>query len=125
MQYSSVLVLAASLISVTAAADKQIVSRNPFVGLTSGLAMKETCFSGGTCADCFGAGYIDCGTGGYWCYNPVDGESCCSSGADGFPCAVGKYCSSQGDYCCKTVSPPLEVLEVAEKEYLLTSENRA
>ncbi|KAL8656056.1 MAG: hypothetical protein Q9210_000494 [Variospora velana] len=34
---------------------------------------------GATCADAFGAGYIDCnGT----CYNPTDGETCCAGAGD-------------------------------------------
>ncbi|KAL8933961.1 MAG: hypothetical protein Q9216_006132, partial [Gyalolechia sp. 2 TL-2023] len=34
---------------------------------------------GSTCADAFGAGYIDCNG---VCYNPTQGETCCSGNGD-------------------------------------------
>jgi hypothetical protein len=39
---------------------------------------RDTCTNGGTCAECFGAGSIDCSSD--TCYNPTAGESCCADG---------------------------------------------
>ncbi|KAK2737714.1 hypothetical protein FQN55_000929 [Onygenales sp. PD_40] len=50
---------------------------------------------GETCADAFGAGYIQCGTGSS-CYNPDGGESCCT---EEYPCPAGSFCLTAG-YCC-------------------------
>jgi len=50
---------------------------------------------GATCADAFGVGFVQCGTGND-CYNPDEKESCCS---EGYPCPSGSFCLAQG-YCC-------------------------
>ncbi|KAI9759649.1 MAG: hypothetical protein M4579_002217 [Chaenotheca gracillima] len=39
--------------------------------------------SGATCADAFGDGYVQCGTGIY-CYNPDEGQICCNGGSDNY-----------------------------------------
>ncbi|KAL9619712.1 MAG: hypothetical protein Q9160_005732 [Pyrenula sp. 1 TL-2023] len=51
--------------------------------------------SGATCADAFGSGFVQCGTGNK-CFNPSGGESCCSNS---YPCPSGSFCLIDG-YCC-------------------------
>ena len=44
---------------------------------------EDTCFSGGSCADCFGDGYIECSNDDTYCYDPSfqDEDIACSSGS--------------------------------------------
>jgi len=51
--------------------------------------------SGATCADAFGAGFVQCGTGNE-CFDPSAGESCCQAT---YPCPSGSFCLIDG-YCC-------------------------
>ncbi|KAL8997120.1 MAG: hypothetical protein Q9188_006407 [Gyalolechia gomerana] len=51
---------------------------------------------GATCADAFGAGYIDCNG---VCYNPNEGETCCSGNGDAYPCPYFSFCLVNG-LCC-------------------------
>lgn len=51
--------------------------------------------SGATCADAFGAGFVQCGTGNE-CFDPSAGESCCQAT---YPCPSGSFCLING-YCC-------------------------
>jgi len=51
--------------------------------------------SGATCADAFGAGFVQCGTGNE-CFDPAAGESCCQAT---YPCPSGSFCLIDG-YCC-------------------------
>lgn len=39
--------------------------------------------SGATCADAFGAGFVQCGTGNE-CFNPTASESCCQATCKGY-----------------------------------------
>ncbi|KAL8950730.1 MAG: hypothetical protein Q9222_003249 [Ikaeria aurantiellina] len=52
--------------------------------------------SGATCADAFGAGYVDCNG---VCYNPGEGQTCCPGGGDAYPCPSESFCLING-LCC-------------------------
>ncbi|KAL8821903.1 MAG: hypothetical protein Q9223_000132 [Gallowayella weberi] len=53
--------------------------------------------SGATCADAFGAGYIDCNG---VCYNPNEGQTCCPGGGDAYPCPSRSFCLNINGLCC-------------------------
>ncbi|KAI4288249.1 MAG: hypothetical protein L6R35_002488 [Caloplaca aegaea] len=62
----------------------------------------DTSFGQGeTCADAFGAGYIDCNG---ICYNPTDGETCCPGAGDAYPCPSDSFCLIDS-LCCPTGLP--------------------
>ncbi|KAL8769571.1 MAG: hypothetical protein Q9209_004503 [Squamulea sp. 1 TL-2023] len=52
---------------------------------------------GETCADAFGAGYIDCNG---VCYNPNEGQTCCPGGGDAYPCPDLSFCLNINGLCC-------------------------
>ncbi|KAL8961249.1 MAG: hypothetical protein Q9183_005338 [Haloplaca sp. 2 TL-2023] len=52
---------------------------------------------GATCADAFGAGYVDCNG---VCYNPGQGETCCPGGGDDYPCPSDSFCLNVNGLCC-------------------------
>ncbi|KAL8698657.1 MAG: hypothetical protein Q9224_001752 [Gallowayella concinna] len=53
--------------------------------------------SGATCADAFGAGYIDCNG---VCYNPNEDQTCCSGGGNAYPCPSESFCLNVNGLCC-------------------------
>ncbi|KAL8991406.1 MAG: hypothetical protein Q9169_007876 [Polycauliona sp. 2 TL-2023] len=53
--------------------------------------------TGATCADAFGAGYIDCNG---VCYNPNEDQTCCPGGGDGYPCPAESFCLNVDGLCC-------------------------
>ncbi|KAL8804135.1 MAG: hypothetical protein Q9182_002769 [Xanthomendoza sp. 2 TL-2023] len=53
--------------------------------------------SGATCADAFGAGYIDCNG---VCYNPNEGQTCCPGGGNAYPCPSRSFCLNVNGLCC-------------------------
>ncbi|KAL8737204.1 MAG: hypothetical protein Q9181_001930 [Wetmoreana brouardii] len=53
--------------------------------------------SGATCADAFGAGYIDCND---VCYDPGQGEVCCPGGGNAYPCPSDSFCLNVNGLCC-------------------------
>ncbi|KAL8920509.1 MAG: hypothetical protein Q9208_006259 [Pyrenodesmia sp. 3 TL-2023] len=58
--------------------------------------------AGTTCADLYGAGSFDCGTGSerLLCYNPGRGETCCNpNGARPYYCLSGEYCFVDSRCC--------------------------
>ncbi|KAL8824393.1 MAG: hypothetical protein Q9170_008172 [Blastenia crenularia] len=61
---------------------------------------------GATCADAFGAGYIDCNG---VCYNPGQGETCCPGAGDAYPCPSDSFCLING-LCCPDVTFPFSPL---------------
>ncbi|KAL8976070.1 MAG: hypothetical protein Q9205_007857 [Flavoplaca limonia] len=52
---------------------------------------------GESCADAFGAGYIDCNG---VCYNPDEDQTCCPGGGDGYPCPAESFCLNVDGLCC-------------------------
>ncbi|KAL8783241.1 MAG: hypothetical protein Q9213_004753 [Squamulea squamosa] len=52
---------------------------------------------GKTCADAFGAGYIDCNG---VCYNPNEGQTCCPGGGKAYPCPDLSFCLNINGLCC-------------------------
>ncbi|OCL11894.1 hypothetical protein AOQ84DRAFT_172537 [Glonium stellatum] len=72
----------------------------------SGSYMPSTsqCGPGSTCAKACGTSFIACpGHDGSRCFNPINGDSCCSDGT-GNSCSSGHYCAWDLDYnttvCC-------------------------
>ncbi|KKZ63791.1 hypothetical protein EMCG_01895 [[Emmonsia] crescens] len=65
----------------------------------------KTSGSGNTCAEAFGDGYVQCGTG-KTCFNPTIGQSCCSE----YSCPSGSGCLTDG-YCCPDSLGPKACLE--------------
>ncbi|KAL8913515.1 MAG: hypothetical protein Q9171_001703 [Xanthocarpia ochracea] len=52
---------------------------------------------GESCADAFGAGYIDCNG---VCYNPNEDQTCCPGGGDAYPCPSESFCLNVDGLCC-------------------------
>jgi len=50
-----------------------------------------------TCKQIFGVGSIQCGNSTSFCFNPTQGQTCCTDG--GF-CNAGSICAPVGGYCC-------------------------
>lgn len=95
-------VLRGASLSIALISATQILHHDAGVSLHRHGKRHVTC-EGSNCANCFGAGSINCNNSNT-CYNPTIGQSCCS---DGFYCDPGMYCSGTA-YCCDNVCIPFE-----------------
>ncbi|KAL8712366.1 MAG: hypothetical protein Q9225_006961 [Loekoesia sp. 1 TL-2023] len=80
----------------------QLVPRELQVRQDQSFTPSTSFGQGATCADAFGAGYIDCNG---VCYNPGQGETCCSGNGDAYPCPSDSFCLIDG-LCCPDGLPP-------------------
>ncbi|KAL8638628.1 MAG: hypothetical protein Q9228_004236 [Teloschistes exilis] len=74
----------------------QLVPRELQVRQDQSFAPTTSFGQGATCADAFGAGYVDCNG---VCYNPGQGEVCCAGNGDAYPCPDESFCLING-LCC-------------------------
>ncbi|KAI4253098.1 MAG: hypothetical protein LQ352_003908 [Teloschistes flavicans] len=74
----------------------QLVPRELQVRQDQSFAPTTSFGQGATCADAFGAGYIDCNG---VCYNPGQGETCCAGNGNAYPCPSDSFCLING-LCC-------------------------
>lgn len=100
-------VVASALLASTVSADRLWSMAMPKRDLTL-IGRQSQAFTptpingqGATCADAFGAGFVQCGTGND-CFNPGAGGSCCSEGYD---CPSGSFCLVQGQCCPDGLDP--------------------
>ncbi|KAL9594588.1 MAG: hypothetical protein Q9219_006948 [cf. Caloplaca sp. 3 TL-2023] len=74
----------------------QLVPRELQVRQDQSFTPSTSFGQGETCADAFGAGYIDCNG---VCYNPGQGETCCPNNGDAYPCPSDSFCLIN-NLCC-------------------------